>query len=80
MPNPFMPVMGGPQTPQGGPANMMQAFQNFMQQNQGRDPNDMIQQMLSSGRINQQQLNQVQQMARQMEGTLGGLKGMFGFR
>ena len=58
---------------------MMQAFQQFVQQNQGKDPNEMIQQMLSSGRLNQQQLNQVQQMAKQIEGRFSGLRSMFGF-
>lgn len=76
MGNPFMAAVGGQQ---GGPMGMMQAFRQFMAQNQGRDPNAILQQMLSSGKINQQQLNQAQQMAKQMEGTLGGMRGMFGF-
>lgn len=63
MANPFFNAMGGAQGPQGGPMNMMQAFQQFMQQNQGKNPNEMIQQLLSSGKLNQQQLNQAQQMA-----------------
>ena len=80
MANPFMAAMGGSQGSHGGPMNMMQAFQQFMQQNQGKNPNEMIQQLLSSGKLNQQQLNQAQQMAKQMEGPLGALKGMFGFK
>lgn len=80
MSNPFFNALGGAQGPQGGPMNMMQAFQQFMQQNQGKDPNEMIQQLLSSGKLNQQQLDQAQQMAKQMEGPLSGLKGMFGFK
>lgn len=80
MSNPFFSAMGGFSNPQAGPMNMMQAFQKFMQQNQGKNPNEMIQQMLSSGKLNQQQLNQAQQMAKQMEGQLNGLKGMFGFQ
>lgn len=80
MANPFFSAMGGGQGPQGGPMNVMQAFQQFMQQNQGKNPNEMIQQMLTSGRLNQQQLNQVQQMAKQFEGPLSGLKSMFGFK
>lgn len=79
MSNPFFKAMGGAQGPQGGPMNMMQAFQQFMQQNQGKNPNDMIQQLLSSGKLNQQQLNQAQQMAKQMERPLSGLRSMFGF-
>ena len=80
MANPFFAAMGGANAPQGGPGNMMQAFQQFMQQNQGKDPNEMIQQLLSSGKLNQQQLNQAQQMAKQFEGPLSGLKEMFGFK
>lgn len=79
MANPLFQALGGANGPQGGPMNMMQAFQQFMQQNQGKDPNEMIQQMLSSGKLNQQQLNQAQQMAKQMEGPLSGMKSMFGF-
>ena len=79
MANPLFQALGGAGSPQGGPMNMMQAFQQFMQQNQGKDPNEMIQQLLSSGKLNQQQLNQAQQMAKQMEGPLSGLRSMFGF-
>ena len=57
--------------------NMMSMFQNFMQNPmsylagmnipQGMsDPNQIIQQLMNSGRINQGQYNQAQQMARQM--------------
>lgn len=80
MANPFFSAMGGSYPPQRGPINMMQAFQQFMQQNQGKNPNEMIQQLLSSGKLNQQQLNQAQQMAKQMGGALDGMKGMFGFK
>lgn len=80
MANPFMQAMGGANGPQGGSMNMMRAFQQFMQQNQGKNPNEVIQEMLSSGKLNQQQLNQAQQMEKQMEGPLSGLKSMFGFK
>lgn len=80
MANPFKAAMGGAMPQQGGPMNMMQAFQQFMKQNQGKNPNEMIQQLLSSGKLNQNQLNQAQQMAKQMEGPLNGLKSMFGFK
>lgn len=78
MANPFFNAIGGARG-QGNPMNMIRAFQQFMQQNQGKNPNEMIQQMLSSGKLNQQQLNQAQQMAKQMEGSLNGLKSTFGF-
>lgn len=45
--------------------NMMGDFQKFMQQMQGKNPNEEINRLLQSGRISQQQLNQAQQMAQQ---------------
>ena len=71
--NPFFGVMGG-----GGRPNMMQQFQQFMNQMKGKDPNAMIQEMVSSGRISQDQLNQVQKQAQQMSGVFEGMRGMFG--
>ena len=70
--NPFFGVMGG------GRPNMMQQFQQFMNQMKGTDPNAMIQEMVSSGRISQAQLNQVQKQAQQMSGMFEGMRGMFG--
>jgi hypothetical protein len=70
--NPFFGVMGG------GRSNMMQQFQQFMNQMKGKDPNAMIQEMVSSGRISQDQLNQVQKQAQQMSGMFEGMRGMFG--
>ena len=52
--NPFFGVMGGGRQP-----NMMQQFHFFMQQMRGKDPNAMIQEMVQSGRISQEQLNQM---------------------
>ena len=69
--NPFFGVMGG------GRPNMMQQFQQFMNQMKGTDPNAMIQEMVSSGRITQDQLNQVQKQAQQMSGVFEGMQGMF---
>lgn len=57
---------------------MEQQFLQFMQQMQGKDPNAIIQQMLQSGQISQQQLNAVQQKAQQMQGMFGKFRGMFG--
>lgn len=45
--------------------NVMQ-FPQFLQQMKGKDPNAIIQQMVQSGQISQQQLNQAQQMAQSM--------------
>lgn len=56
--------------------NIMQ-FPQFMQQVKGKDPNSIIQQMLQSGQISQQQLNQAQQMAQQVAPMLEQFKSMF---
>ena len=59
--------------------NPMQMFQQFMNQMKGQDPNQLLNQLVSSGKINQNQLNQAQQMAQKMAGQFDGLRGMFGF-
>lgn len=58
----------------------MRTFQNFMQSMRGKDPNQILNQMISSGQISQQQLNRVQMQAKQMESQFEGLKKMFGFK
>ena len=58
--------------------NMMQQFQQFMSQMQGKDPNAMIQELVSSGQVSQQQLDQAQKQAQQMQGMFEGMRGMFG--
>ncbi len=62
------------------PMQMMQMFPQFMSQYRGQDPNQMIQQILSSGKLNQNQINQAQQMQQQMAGQFDGFKSMFGFK
>ena len=56
--------------------NPMQLVQSFMQfkQNFNGNPQQMIQQAIQSGRINQQQLNQAQQMATQLQNMMRGMK------
>ena len=63
MSNPLYKALGGNQQP-----NMMADFQKFMQQMQGRNPHQEIANLLQSGRVSQQQLNQAQQMAQQFMG------------
>lgn len=63
MSNPLFKALGGNQHP-----NMMADFQKFMQQMQGRNPHQEIANLLQSGRVSQQQLNQAQQMAQQFMG------------
>lgn len=58
-------------------------FQQFMGQikgqMQGRNPQEMIDQMVASGQLSQQQLNAIQQRAQQIAPILNGMKNMFGF-
>lgn len=70
MANPLFQIFGG----NGNQNNMMAQFQQFMQQMQGRNPNEEIQKLLQSGRVSQAQLNQAQQMASQMQGLFGAFK------
>lgn len=65
MSSPIYNALGGMQM--GGPGNILQEFQQFRQQMQGKDPAQEINKLLQSGRINQSQLNQAQQMAMHMQ-------------
>ena len=60
MSNPLFNALGGNQD-----ADFVSQFQNFMKQMQGKDPNQEIANLLKSGRITQQELNQAQQVAQQ---------------
>ena len=62
------------------PMQMMSMFPQFMAANRGKDPNQILQQMISSGQVSQQQLNQAQQMAQSMQGQFEQFRGMFGFK
>jgi hypothetical protein len=53
-------------------AGMLEQFQKFRKEMEGRNPNEEINRLLQSGKINQQQLNQAQQMAQQMQGMFKG--------
>ena len=54
-------------------------FNQFMQQMKGQDPNMLIKQLLSSGRVSQQQINQAHQKAKEIEQQFDGMKKFFGF-
>ena len=66
--NPFYQAMGPK-------PNMMQQFQSFMQQMRGKNPNAMIQELVSSGRVSQQQLDQAQRQAQQIANTFQSMSG-----
>lgn len=66
--NPLFNALGGGQMPgmMGQVQNMMRQFQQFKQSFQG-DPRAEVEKLVQSGKISQQQLNQLQQMAGQFQ-------------
>ena len=73
MSNPLFNTLGGGMAQGNGPMQMIQQFMQFKQNFKG-DPKEEVQKMLQSGRISQQQLNQVQQMAGRFQHMLKGMK------
>lgn len=71
MSNPFMAALGGGQMPgpMGGFAQMMQQFQQFKANFQG-DPKAEVEKLMQSGKLSQQQLNQLQAMAKQFQSLM----------
>lgn len=67
MSNPFMAALGGGRN--NGFMQMMQQFQQFKANFKG-DPKAEVEKLLQSGKINQQQLNQIQQMAKQFQSLM----------
>lgn len=74
MASPIFNAMGG------NTNGMISAFQAFMQSMKGQNPQEILNGMIQSGKISQQQLNAAQEQARQMGGMFNGVKGMFGFK
>ena len=54
-------------------------FNQFMQQMKGQNPNVLINQLVSSGRVSQQQINEAHQKAKELEKQFDGIKKFFGF-
>lgn len=70
MANPLFKALGGQMPgPMGQFRRMMQQFQQFKAGFQG-DPQQEVQKLLQSGKMSQQQLNQLQAMAKQFESFL----------
>ena len=74
MPNDLYQQMQGQR---GNP--LEQNFMNFMNQFRGQNPRQIIDSLVSSGKLTQQQLNAAQQRAGQMSDMFGGFKPRFGF-
>ena len=70
--NPLFNALGGGQMPgqMGQFQNMVQQFRQFQQTFQG-DPKAEVEKLVQSGKITQQQLNQLQQMAAQFRQLIG---------
>lgn len=70
--NPLFNALGGGQMPgaMGQFQNMIQQFRQFQQSFKG-DPKAEVEKLVQSGKISQQQLNQLQQMAGQFQQLLG---------
>ena len=73
MSNPLFNALGGGMPQGNGSMQMIQQYMQFKQNFKG-DPTAEVEKMLQSGRISQQQLNQVQQMAGQFQHMLKGMK------
>lgn len=65
MNNPFFGALGGGNSFM----QMLQQFQQFKANFHG-DPKAEVEKLLQSGRLNQQQLNQLQQMAKQFQSLM----------
>ena len=81
MANPLMGMMGNKRARGGLPAQggnkfsqMMNEFKRFRQEMQGVNPQDKMNELLRSGKVNQQQIEQANQMAQMAQGLF---KGMF---
>ena len=53
-------------------------FNMFMQQMKGQDPNQLLNQLVSSGKISQNQINQAHKQVENFKGQLDGLRKTFG--
>lgn len=71
--NPLFNALGGGMPQGNGPMQIIQQFMQFKQNFKG-DPKAEVEKMLQSGKISQQQLNQVQQMAGQFQNLLKNMK------
>lgn len=75
MSNPIFNALGGGNVPMmgGGPMQMIQQFMQFKNNFKG-NPEEEVKKLLQSGKMSQQQLDQLQGMARQFQAMMGGMK------
>lgn len=72
MPNPLFNVLGGQQRK---PRNMVEQFTDFCGEMQGKDPDAMVNELVSSGKVPQGVYQQAVMMAQQVAPILGPLLG-----
>lgn len=60
--------------------NIMTQFFSFMQSARGQNPQQIINSMLSSGKLTQEQYAQVQERANQLGSQFESMKNTFGFK
>ena len=73
MANPLMGLLGGQNggnpNPLGNMGNLLNQFQQFKQSFRG-DPRQQVQDLLNSGKMSQEQFNQISAMAKSFQGFL----------
>ena len=69
--NPLFNILNGGIQPQNPMMNMMTQLNQFRQTFQG-NPKQQVQQLLNSGRMSQEQFNQLSQMATQIQNMMNG--------
>ena len=62
--------LAGPGNINGGPMQMMQQFAQFRRMMQGRNPQQMVQNLLQSGQMTQAQFEQLKQQASELQKIL----------
>ncbi len=75
MGNPFFQSTGG----NASQGDMFLMFPKFMNQMKGQNSDAMLNELLSSGRVNQAMLNTAQQQAQKLISKFDSMKSMFGF-
>ena len=69
--NPILQMLGQSQRPQmNNPVQMMQQFAQFKNQMRGKDPQAMVMELLGSGKMTQQQFEQLKQQAKMLQNFL----------
>ncbi len=69
--NPILQMLGQSQrTQMNNPMQMMQQFAQFKNQMRGKDPQAMVMELLGSGKMTQQQFEQLKQQAKMLQNFL----------